>query len=456
LSRNRYDLAVIGGGSGGFGAALAAARHGLRVLLVERGSILGGNSTLGGVNTWEPGIGGPGFHGELYDMLAGQPNAIGVSRTIHYSSPDERWGWSRIDPGLTYRHSLRRSSLNPDDWARVTFEPDAMATAMRSLLDQTGRVEMRLGTSFVAAETSGDRIESVVIESNGHQQRIAADFVVDATADLRIATAAGCSTYLGCEPQSMYHEPSASTEHIERLNGVSLCFRVTRVDPPAVAPVPPDVPDESFTSSLSITEYPNGDVNINPLPIMEGIDYHRRGDKEGRRVCEQRVYQLWHWLQAEKGFDRYRLVRLFPFTGVREGPRLIGRYVLTENDVRAGCSGQRDPQRWITLADHALDTHGEGYLCSELAEPYGVLYECLLPRELSNLAVACRGASFSHLAASSCRLSRTMMQLGHAAGLAVAVAQTRRESLAEVNLSVVRARLADDNVALSPTDPRLI
>lgn len=49
-----YDLAVIGGGSGGFGAALAAARAGLRVLLVERGPMLGGNSTLVGVNTWEP------------------------------------------------------------------------------------------------------------------------------------------------------------------------------------------------------------------------------------------------------------------------------------------------------------------------------------------------------------------------------------------------------------------
>lgn len=441
-----YDLAVIGGGSGGFGAVLAAARGGLRVLLVERGSLLGGTSTLGGVNTWEPGVGGPGFHGELYDMLSRKPNAIGVSRTIHHWTSDQPWGWSRVQPGLDYRLSLRRAGVKPDDLARVTFEPEAMAAAMRELLEATGRVEIRCDTVFVAAETQGERISALVLETEGRRETIGTTLVVDATADLAVARAVDCATYLGCEPRTLYHEPSASAEHQARLNGVSICFRATPVATPAVQPLPAGVPDEFCKPSLSITEYPNGDLNLNPLPIMEGFEFHRLGETEGRRICEQRVYQCWHWLQKEKGFDRYRLVKLFPFTGVREGPRLIGRYILTENDIRAGFSGQRDAERWITLADHALDVHGEGHLCRELSEPYGVPYDCLLPKEFANLAVACRGASFTHIAAASCRLSRTMMQLGQAAGTAAAIAVERGVEFPAVPAEELRARLCAQHV----------
>ncbi len=441
-----YDFVVIGGGSGGFGAALAAARGGLRVLLVERGPMLGGNSTLAGVNTWEPGIGGPGFHGELFTRLCREPDSIGVSRSVKHWTADAPWGWSRVQPGLDYRLSLRRAGVAADDLARVTFEPDAMAAEMAAMLHETGKADVRLNTQYLEAQADGERVESVVIESAERQERITAKYFVDATAQILLARQLGCRTYLGCEPRSLYHEPSAPEEHQDRLNGVSVCFRVTPVGTPAVEALPPGVLNEPFERSVSITEYPNGDLNLNPLPVMEGWEFHRLGSGEGRRICEQRVYQLWHWLQQEKGFDRYRLVKLFPFSGVREGPRLIGRYVLTENDVRAGCSGQRDADRWITLADHALDVHGEGGLCRELSEPYGVPYECLLPCEFGNLAVACRGASFSHIAAASCRLSRTMMQLGQAAGTAAVIATERAVALPLVPGDDLRGRLRDQQV----------
>jgi hypothetical protein len=73
-----------------------------------------------------------------------------------------------------------------------------------------------------------------------------------------------------------------------------------------------------------------------------------------------------------------------------------------------------------------------------------------LPCAFSNLAVACRGASFSHLAASSCRLSRTMMQLGQAVGTAVAVALARGAQLPDVPLDTVRERLRNAHSTLEP------
>jgi hypothetical protein len=145
---------------------------------------------------------------------------------------------------------------------------------------------------------------------------------------------------------------------------------------------------------------------------------------------------------------------------VREGPRLVGRYVLTEHDLLSGLSGQTHDDL-VTIADHARDTHGADTGragTGELSQPYGVPFRCLLPKEFDNVAVACRGASFSSVAASSCRLSRTMMQLGQAAGTAAALAVRRGlASLAALPSAELRASLAAQHVELTwPRPPALL
>jgi hypothetical protein len=130
--------------------------------------------------------------------------------------------------------------------------------------------------------------------------------------------------------------------------------------------------------------------------------------------------------------------------------------VLTEQDLRAGLSGQRHADI-ICLADHSLDTHGShAHGSGEPREPYGVPYRCLIPKGQRNLLIACRAASFSSLAASSCRLSRTMMQLGQAAGTAAALAQELRVDLPDVPPDRLRAALRDQHVQLDhPLPPDL-
>jgi hypothetical protein len=77
----------------------------------------------------------------------------------------------------------------------------------------------------------------------------------------------------------------------------------------------------------------------------------------------------------------------------------------------------------------------------ELKVGYGIPFRCLMPLEYDNLLVACRGASFSHIAASSCRLSRTMMVLGEAAGAAAAVAVRQGRMLEDVDALSATAHL---------------
>ena len=154
------DILIIGGGSGGFGAAIRAARAepGARILLLDSMAQLGGTSTVGGVNNWEPGIGGPGVHYELAARLS--PNAIGVGRTVHFSSKEEPYGFSRLDPHSSYESSLRRAGLPKPEVRRVHFEPDVMAEAMDTMLREAG-VEIRYRTRFADVSVQGRQIVSV-------------------------------------------------------------------------------------------------------------------------------------------------------------------------------------------------------------------------------------------------------------------------------------------------------
>jgi hypothetical protein len=142
-----------------------------------------------------------------------------------------------------------------------------------------------------------------------------------------------------------------------------------------------------------------------------------------------------------------------PALGVRESRRIEGEYVLTEHDLRAGLSGQRHADI-VCLADHSMDTHGaHAHGSGEMAEPYGVPYRTLVPKGLRNLLITSRAASFSSLAASSCRLSRTMIGLGQAGGTAVALARELGVELPDVPPERLREALRRQHVALEHPMP---
>ncbi len=123
--------------------------------------------------------------------------------------------------------------------------------------------------------------------------------------------------------------------------------------------------------------------------------------------------------------------------------------MLTENDVRAGVKGQTHPDI-IAITDHAVDVHGrKGRLYEVSNGPYGIPYRCLLPRGVRNLFIASRAASFSHIAAASCRLCRTMMTLGQAAGNAAALCVREGAPPRKVDVARLRAVLVEQGVAVT-------
>lgn len=463
-----FDLVVIGAGSGGIGAALAAGRLGLKVLLVERSGNIGGNAAVSGVSVWEMGVGGTGIPFDIYKALKKIPQSVGIySFNRHCAWMDEH-GQSQfpagaeltLDPNLKYVDSLRRygarSLADEEDfvrqyWHGVPFEPIVYQQVVEQLLVNTGQVTILKNTAFTGVTYQDGQVHSVSLSND---QTIQAPYFIDATNGGYVCQACGCETLFGQEGKEKFKEPDAPEQPTEVINGVSLIFRISPQDQPAVEPLPADIPSACWWRSdfplTSMVQYPNGDLNLNMLPTMGGEEYMAWDKASVYEECRKRSLAHWHYLQTTyPEFQYYRRSHEFLALGVRETHRIVGEYVLTEHDLLQGISQQSHPDI-IALSDHPMDLHGiEKSGCTELEQPYGIPYRCLVPRGFSNLLIASRSASFSSLAASSCRLSRTMMQLGQAAGTAAYLARESGATLATLDPALLRAQLERQHVQLT-------
>ncbi len=208
-----------------------------------------------------------------------------------------------------------------------------------------------------------------------------------------------------------------------------------------IEPLPEGVPEKCWWGGFPaafIPTYPNGDLNINMLPTMKGEESLALGYQRAYAECERRVYAHWHNLQKNYDeFRRFKLKMIFPCLGIRETRRVKGEYVLKQQDLIQGMYKQKHTDM-IAIADHPMDNHGGGGPSGEMKQPYGIPYRCLLPLKTRNVMIVGRGASFSSIAASSCRLSRTMMQLGEAAGVAASLALEKNTPLRKVDAAEIR------------------
>jgi hypothetical protein len=469
----KYDLIIVGAGSGGIAAAIAAGRLGVNVLLVEKQNYVGGNATQSGVSVWEMGIGGTGIPFDVYKRLKKIPKAVGIYSFKKHRKWQLKSGDSPLHPGaeividssVKYIDTLKRhgsgSGINNQpfvirNWHGVPFEPAIFQEDVEKMIGDTGNVTLIKNTSVVEVICNKDQVQSLKLSTNDF---ISASYYIDSTDNGYICQQAGCEVMFGQESKDRFNEPNAPDSKSGKLNGVSLIYRIRQVHTTDEVVQPVCWWANEFPPT-SIVEYPNGDLNINMLPTMEGIEFSTYSDySTAYEECRRRV--LAHFQHLRYSYPPYRnskIVWIAPALGVREGKRIVGEYVLKEQDIRAGISKQKQHDI-IALADHALDTHGTSTGrsgCAELEEPYGIPFRCLLPKGFSNLLIASRAASFSSLAASSCRLSRTMMQLGQAAGTAVYLANKSKLSLQNIDYTTLRQLLLEQNVQLEyPISPKL-
>ena len=214
---------MVGGGSGGFGAAVSAARSGARTLHVEASPGLGGTSTRAGVNNYEPVAGATGLPQELYDRLSALPDAVTIQERTASYHPDRPWGIYDRSSHTDYRLTLSRRS-----GTAVVFVPEAMNTCMLDTVRDSG-ADLLLSSRFTEVHSSDITIHGITLETPEGPQQIQAEVFSDSTADIHLARAAGCASSIGVEPRSAYDEPSAPDQSKSVLNNASLCYRIAPI-----------------------------------------------------------------------------------------------------------------------------------------------------------------------------------------------------------------------------------
>ncbi|MBN1622893.1 MAG: FAD-dependent oxidoreductase [Clostridia bacterium] len=435
----KVDILIAGGGSAGFGAAYKACQLSqgrYTVAMVDCNISPGGTSVHAGVCAWEMGIGGPGVHSELASRLLALKGKAAILKG-NWKPLVREWPFAIAVPDSRYNYedTLKAAGVHDriNNHNSLIFEPGTMALEMLKLLQQAGDGKfLFIGNERIseAAVGTDNRITSITTD----KRKISADFFIDCTGDIVVSRMAGCKTVLE-----------------NGLNGITQVYRVTPKKNAGIDSIPEQFKlpyeDRDFIERLdnvkvisSINTYPNGDLNINQLPTMDGDEFFNMPVDEAANRCKGRVYLHWKRIQEDtKIMKNYRLKHIFPMIGIRESHRLSGSYILDENEVLAGFIKQKKADEIIAFSDHPIDIHGGDSPGIRILDiPYGIPYGCMVPEEVPNMLVACRGSSFTKTAAASCRLSRTMISLGEAAGIAAVQCLTKNKDAGETDIGSVR------------------
>ena len=442
----KFDIIVVGAGSGGIGAAWSAASIGANVLLIDKSPSLGGTFTRAGVCCWEASISGTGLSEIIYHNAEKHKNAVDIYPDI--------WEKKNYDLTLKVNGLDLNDRIGKDIKGRygVIIEPEIYSGVVADLLADVGCRHIWYNSELVEVITRDKRVKSLLIYVNGKICEVSADFFIDATGSITLAEKAGCEITFGQESRAVYNEESAPEfGDPEKINGASLIFRISKNPKKTLKRSESEINSQQEISPVTLffQRFPNGDMYVNPLPTLTGKELSNIPGKDVYKFAVSKTWAIWDLMKNKyPEVSNYHICWLAPELGVREGKRIISEYVLTQNDIIAGLENHKYKDI-VAVADHMFDMHGVLLKNKQLLkEPYGIPLRTMIPQGWRNLFVACRGAGFSQIAASSCRLSRTIMQLGQAAGTAAALAINEGVPIPDINYLLLRRRIEMQGIVL--------
>lgn len=412
------DVLVVGGGSAGSSAAVAAARAGARTLLVESGGFLGGTGTR--------------VLDTFYGFYAPGEQSARVVGGI---------GWEVCERLARRQMSFERPNTYGAGTG-VTYEPEALKVVWDELVTEA-RADLLFYALMTAAVVDEGRVVGVVVETKPGPLRLDACVIVDATGEGEVAWRAGAELAPSLPLDGI--QPATSTF---RLGGVGAEPATTKeihaLIAAAIASGEYDLPRRE--GSIHVTTHAG--VRHANMTRVAGRDLTdpwelSRAEQEGRR-------QSWEYARFLRervpGFEDAYLLGTSPRLGIRETRRLVGEYVLAEVDFRGALSHEDDIARCgAPIEDHAAGGATRWEYVGGLPEPdgstYGIPFGTLVPRTLDGLLAAGRFFSATHEAHASARSIAQCTAMGHAAGLAAALAVDAGCAPRKVDRSLVRDRL---------------
>lgn len=427
-----FDVVVVGGGPAGIAAAVAAARAGAATLLVERYGFLGGMGTAAGVTNFcgmyanRFGAIDQVVHGIADDLLAGI-DALGGLK-----APHTVFGKIKAQAYDTAAYKIAADALLLSAGVRILFHALAVGTVM-----------------------DGASVAALMVETKSGRYAVRGRAFIDGSGDGDVAAWAGAPTELGTGDGSLMYP--------------STMFRLNDVDPalarnrgwdgfPALMAAEEERSGRRFPRKTPIIRPQKNDiewrVNLTQVANPDGTavdgtdaDQLSYGEIEGRRQIADAFSLL---RDAIPGLARSYIVDIPPQIGIRETRRVIGDYVLTEDDV-LGCASFDDT---IGVNGWPVEDHVAGDVLFRWPDIPGsrgfnhLPYRMLLPQGVDNLLVAGRCASMTHGGQSAARVSGACFVMGEAAGHAAATVASGNGSTRQVDVAALQATLVRQGVYL--------
>jgi len=365
-----FDVVIVGGGIPGTAAAVTAARLGCTVALIQDRPVLGGNASS-----------------EIRVHTGGQAGKLIVDEiNSNYNGP------AVMPTHPTVKFDERREKVVAAEKNITEF----------------------LGWHAFRVQTEKNRITSVDAKNTrtGEEKRFSGRIFADCTGDGSIAAWAGAEFRMGREARSEYNESLAPEKADKMTLGTSITWGTRETDHDTTFPAVPwakEVSKDLAASSGDWTwEYGH---NLDTIKDAEEIrDYVLRA-----------IYGSWSTMKNEKEtakYSRSELAWVGYVGGKRESRRVIGDYVLTQNDI---LEVKQFPDG-VATGSWSIDLHyPKGYDFRTYAQftktkPYPIPYRCLYSKDIENLMLAGRDISETHVALGSTRVMNTGGQMGVAVG----------------------------------------
>ncbi|WP_210420804.1 FAD-dependent oxidoreductase [Chitinophaga sp. XS-30] len=413
-----YDLVVIGGGIAGTCAAISAARQGLKTALVQDRPVLGGNNSS-----------------EIRVHLMG-------------------------DVDKNHYPKLGRIVREMDNGDPGNGNPDAKEYGDKRKIDivkAEKNLTLFLNTHAYKVEMDKDKIKAVTGRniSTNQDVRFTATYFADCTGDGTIGFLSGADFRMGRESRAETGEPLAPEKPDDFTLGTSNLWASLERDTVSSFPETPwalQFSDEYHIDQVqSDWEWETGFGNFNTITEAEQIRDHNL----------RAIYGNWSYLKKNKPekYAKRELAWVAYIGGKRESRRIIGDHVLTQMDIQ---EGKFYPDGAVT-ATWTIDLHfpqeknskyfeGQEFFASTKhirVAPYTIPYRCLYSRNISNLFMAGRNISTTHVAFGSTRVMRTCGMMGEVVGFAAGIAKkhnTTPRGVYQHHLSELVAILKDETV----------
>ncbi|MFC5466371.1 FAD-dependent oxidoreductase [Lederbergia graminis] len=447
------DVLVVGGGPAGIGAAIAAARNGAKVMLIERYGFVGGNLTIAMVN--------PMF---TFHDVNGQQVIRGIAGEL-------------VERLIQKTSSLGHvSDMTFDNASMTPFDPEGMKLVLFEMLQEAG-VELLLHSVVTNAIRENNEVKAVIIENKSGRQAICPKMVIDCSADADIVARIGAPFIKGREEDGMM-QPVTLFYRIGNVNTANLkAWMKENRDLLKDSPTDEEIDSNQALAFLGLKDLVKkaidaGEISPDAAPRilmyqlpkegqfavnctrLQGIDGTNVYDlTRAEMETRKQAWQIHQFLQKHVGgFEDSYILDSGVQVGVRETRHIIGDYTMHEEDVLSS----RSFHDGIACGTFAIDIHppeGEQQVFTGSGKAvYEIPYRSLLPQGVDNLLVAGRSISATHAAFGSARVMATSMGIGQGAGTAAALAVKNRLTTREVDVDEVRGLLLNQGQYLLDAD----